>query len=107
MTKFSALRIMKPMNLWQSNRSISSACLMAMDTRIELMDGSMRTRSLSLREITTGFKSSSGDSFTSISGLLWRSTFCEEKFSRHMAAWSVRLTANKYGFSVADCKTER
>ena len=54
--------------------------------------------------MVTGLSSSSGDSLTSISGLLWRSTFCDEKFSRHMAACSVRLTANRYGFNVADCK---
>ena len=31
--------------------------------------------------------------FVSICGLLWRSTSCEEKFSRHMAASSVERTA--------------
>ena len=32
MTKFSALLIMNPINLWHNNFSISSACLMAIDT---------------------------------------------------------------------------
>ena len=78
-------------------------CLMAMETRMELMEGSTRTRSFSFLEMTTGLRSISGDSRTSISGLLCRSTFCEEKFSTHMAACSVRFTAIRYGFSVADC----
>ena len=55
-----------------------------------------------------GFKSITYPVFilllTSISGLLCRSTFCEEKFSTHMAACRVRFTAIRYGFSVADCK---
>ena len=41
MTKFSARLIMNPINLWHNNFSISSACLMAIDTRIEFMLGSI------------------------------------------------------------------
>ena len=52
MTKFSALRIINPINLWQSSFSISSACLMAMETRMELMEGSINTRSFSFLKIT-------------------------------------------------------
>lgn len=40
---------------------------------------------------------------TSTSGLLCRSTTCEEKFSRHSAACSVARTAFRYGRSVAVC----
>ena len=38
----------------------------------------------------------------SISGLLWRSTTCDPKFSRHIAAVSVDLTAVRYGRRVFD-----
>jgi len=40
---------------------------------------------------------------TSTSGLLCRSTFWEEKFSRHMAASSVDRTAARYVARVFDC----
>ena len=60
-TKFSARCIMKRANLWQRMRSISSACLILMLSRTELMDGSMSTRSFSLREIVSGLRSTSFD----------------------------------------------
>lgn len=82
MKKFSALIIMKRMNLWHRIFSISSACksksqhhshcswsevrandlptcLTAMLTLTELMDPSIRTFSLSLRLIITGWRSNS------------------------------------------------
>ena len=48
---------------------------MAIDIRIELIDGSIRTFSFSFLEITTGLSSNSGDSLTSTSGLLCLSTY--------------------------------
>ena len=60
-TKFSARIIMNLVNLAHNARSISSACLILMLSRTELIDGSMRTRSFSLREITSGFSSTSCD----------------------------------------------
>lgn len=38
----------------------------------------------------------------STSGLLWRSTTCDEKFSRVRAAVRVDLTAARYGLSTLD-----
>lgn len=52
---------MNRVNLWQRIFSISSACLMAMLNRMELTEGSMRTRSDSLRETMRGWRSTSGD----------------------------------------------
>lgn len=40
----------------------------------------------------------------STSGLLCLSTTCDEKFSRHIAAVRVDLTAARYGLSVLDFK---
>ena len=59
--KLSARCIMNRVNLWHSIRSISSACLILMLRRTELTDGSMSTRSFSLREMTSGFSSTSRD----------------------------------------------
>lgn len=150
MKKFSALIIMKRMNLWHRIFSISSACksnsqrwwsqagmkdpptcLTAMLTLTELMDPSIRTFSLSLRLIITGWRSSSllllktkkattQNSWicpehaglrwdagaprthrTSTSGLLCLSTTWEEKFSRQRAACRVARTALRYGRKVA------
>ena len=95
MRKFSALLIMKPVNLWQRSLSMSSACLIEMETLTELMLGSMRTFSLSFLEMMTGFRRTSGDYWISISGLLCLSTFWLEKFSRHMAASRVLLTQSR------------
>ena len=104
---------------------------MAIDNRKELTDGSMRTRSCSLRETMRGWSRTSGDAlFTvsfeysagkhlpigfvgdgvgrktdpaSTSGLLCLSTTCEEKFSNVRAAVRVLRTALRYGRSVLDC----
>jgi hypothetical protein len=59
--KLSALCIINLVNLWHRIRSISSACLIFMLIRIELTDGSMRTRSFSLREIVNGLRRTSFD----------------------------------------------
>ncbi len=58
-TKLSALIIMNLINLWQRIFSISSACLIDILTRIELMEASIRTFSFSFLLMTTGFRSSS------------------------------------------------
>ena len=100
---------------------------MAMLRRIELTDGSMRTRSDSLRDTTRGRRRTSGDVLgqvstarsslliciglvyissthaDSISGLLWRSTCCDAKFSKVRAAVRVARTALRYGRRVLDC----
>jgi len=99
--KFSARIIMNRMNFLQRIFSMSSACLTAMLIRTELMDVSMNTRSFSFLEMTTGVRRSSLLDLTSTSGLLCRSTTCEEKLSRHMAAVRVCLTAARYGLRVA------
>lgn len=65
--KFSARCIMNRVNLWQSIRSISSACLILMLSRMELIEGSMRTRSFSLREMVRGWRSTSLDALHRLS----------------------------------------
>ena len=57
--KLSARCIMNRVNLWHRIRSISSACLILILMRIELTEGSMRTRSFSLREIVNGLSRTS------------------------------------------------
>ena len=59
--KLSARCIINRVNLWQRIRSISSACLIFMLIRMELTEGSMRTRSFSLREIVNGLRRTSLD----------------------------------------------
>jgi len=61
MMKLSARPVIKRVNLWHKIFSISSACLIAMLTRTELMDGSIMTRSLSFREIVSGVSKTSLD----------------------------------------------
>ena len=56
MTNPSARMVMNLVNFLHKILSISSACLIQMDSRIELMDGSMRTRSDSLREMRRGWR---------------------------------------------------
>ena len=81
--KLSALCIMNRVNLWHRTRSISSACLILMLNRIELIEGSMSTRSFSLREMMRGLRSTSFDCLRS------RST------SRGARAWNdARLSPN-------------
>jgi hypothetical protein len=58
-TKFSARIIKKRVSLWARRVSISSACLILILMRRELMDGSIRTCSFSLRLIITGVKRAS------------------------------------------------
>ena len=58
-TKPSARIIMNLVNLWHRIFSISSACLIAMLSRMELTDGSIRTRSDSFRETITGWRTAS------------------------------------------------
>jgi len=58
-TKFSARCIMKRVNLWQRIFSISSACLILMLKRMELMELSMRTFSFSLRLMIRGVRRTS------------------------------------------------
>lgn len=67
MTNPSARIIMNRVNFLQRIFSISSACLMAMDKRRELTDGSMRTRSCSLRETMRGWSRTSGDALFTVS----------------------------------------
>lgn len=64
--KLSARCIRNRVNLWQSIRSISSACLILMLTRIELTEGSIRTRSFSFRDIVKGFSRTSFDPLRTI-----------------------------------------
>ena len=70
MIKFSARPVKNLVNLCAKIRSISSACLILILIRIELMDGSMRTCSFSLRAICSGFKTISEEVLSS-AGLLW------------------------------------
>jgi hypothetical protein len=59
--KPSARCIRNRVNLWHRIRSISSACLILMLTRIEFTEGSTSTRSFSFRDIVNGFRSTSLD----------------------------------------------
>ncbi|KAE9524714.1 hypothetical protein AGLY_014764 [Aphis glycines] len=70
MKKFSARFIMNRVNLSHNNRSISSHCLIAMLTRIEFIELSIKTRSRSLRLINIGVNINSLFVCISISGLL-------------------------------------
>lgn len=65
---------------------------------------SISTFSFSFLLIKIGVNSSSLLIRTSTSGLLCLSTIWDEKFSKHIAAFRVRLTAVKYGFKVPDWK---
>lgn len=55
----SARCIRNRVNLWHKFSSISSACLILIETRTELMDGSIRQYSFSVRETYTLFNNSS------------------------------------------------
>ncbi|KAJ1558414.1 hypothetical protein HK096_001080 [Nowakowskiella sp. JEL0078] len=106
-------------------RSTSSACLILMLTLTELMEPSISTFSFSLRLTTTGVRRTSfeplhskketrklgenernkaveGKYLDSTSGLLCRSTCCDEKLLRQRAAVRVERTAARYGRSVFD-----
>jgi hypothetical protein len=60
-TKPSARIVMNLVNFLHKILSISSACLMHIESRIELMDGSMRTFSDSFREMVSALRRTSGD----------------------------------------------
>lgn len=70
MKKLSALCSKKRVNLCTRMFSISSACLILMLMRTELMDGSMSTRSFSLRATVSGVNRTSGLVRASTSGTL-------------------------------------
>ncbi len=57
--KLSARCIINLVNLWHRILSISSACLILMLRRIELIDGSIKTRSFSFLEIVNGLSRTS------------------------------------------------
>ena len=96
----SLLCMRKRVNLWQRISSISSACLMLMETRTEFTDGSIRQRSCSVLQIVIGLRRSSLDARVSTSGLLWRSTVWEGKLRMQEPASRVDLTQFRYGRSV-------
>lgn len=106
MKKFSARIIKNRIIFLHKIISISSACLILIDTLTEFTDPSINTFSFLFREMITGASSNSVLPIVSISGLLCRSTSCDEKFSRHIAACSVDLTAARYVARVFDCKEE-
>lgn len=83
--KFSARCIMNRVNLWHSIRSISSACLILMLSRMELIEGSMRTRSFSLREMVRGWRS------TSLDALRGLSTHRRIEIGTHVRCFDLRL----------------
>lgn len=60
-TKLSARPVMKRVNLWHRMRSMSSACLILIDSRMELTEGSIRTFSVSDRVMVRGVRRTSGD----------------------------------------------
>jgi len=73
--------------------SISSACLIEMLTRTELMLVSMKTFSFSFLATVSGVSKTSGDVWASISGTLCRSAVCDAKLDRHRAAVKLARTA--------------
>ncbi len=120
---FSDRCIRKRVNLWQRISSMSSDCLIRIETRTELTEASIKHDSLSDREIITGFKVNSllclqkkmnsswfrqfkmdvvNSYFNSTSGLLCLSTIWEGKFRMQTAAFKVAFTVSKYGFKAPD-----
>ena len=117
----------KRVNLWHKIRSTSSACLIAMLTRTELIEVSIKhflllraadrdrvqlelfaspgtrretpTVRRCYRAIPSQRRAHGGGRRAPIStsGLLCRSTSCDGKFRRHSEAVSVLLTQSKYG----------
>lgn len=77
--------------------SISSACLILILMRTELMLGSIRTRSFSFLAIVRGVRSTSGEVWASISGTLWRSAVWEAKLDKVRAAVKLLRTHCRYG----------
>lgn len=103
-TNASARIIKNLVNLCARICSISSACLILMENRTELIDGSIRTCSEALRAMTRGVRRTSGVEPASISGTLWRSATWEAKGSRVRAAVREERTAERYGRRVLDCE---
>ena len=73
---------------------------MRIEIRVELIDGSIKVDSLSVRVIVIGVKRSSLLLRSSTSGLLCLSTVWEGKFRKHRAASRVDRIQVKYGLSV-------
>ena len=67
--------------------------------RTELILGSMKTFSFSLRETVSGFNSASGEDAASISGTLCLSAVCDAKLESVKAAVSEDRTHWRYGRS--------
>lgn len=99
----SALCVKNRVNLCTRIFSISSACLIFKLMRTELIEGSMRTRSFSLRAIISGLSKTSGEVWASISGTLCRSEVCDAKFESVRAEVREERTAWRYGRSDWDC----
>lgn len=95
--KLSARPVMNLVNLWQRIFSISSACLMAMLTRTELMDGSIRTRSLSFREMVRGVRRTS---FVELHPRGWRGSMVggEEINGKYRRGEQGKNTSNSRSF---------
>lgn len=95
--KDSARCVKKRVNLWTRICSISSACLILMLIRMLFIDGSIKTRSFSLRATVKGVRSTSGDVRASTSGTLCRSAVWDAKLERQSAAVKLLRTAWRYG----------
>lgn len=103
-TNCSARCCRNAVNLCARMRSISSLCLIRIDTLVELIDGSINVDSLSVRVMVIGVRRSSLLLRSSTSGRLCRSTVCEGKFRKQRAASRVDLMHVKYGRSVFACR---
>lgn len=93
MKKLSALCVKNLVNLCTRICSISSACLILMLIRTELMEGSINTLSVSFRLTVKGLSRTSGDEAASTSGTLCRSEAWDAKLLRERAAVSDVRTA--------------
>ena len=116
--------------MWHKICSISSCCLILIDTLTELIDDSIKHFSFSVRATITELSNNSLfplktyiwyyymmqkksiqiinseliTHFSSTSGLLCLSTFWEGKFRIHAEACNVLLTASKYGLKTLICE---
>lgn len=102
--KLSARCIKNRVNLWHRIRSISSACLILMLTRIEFTEGSMNTRSFSFRDIVSGFRSTS---LEPLRGRSERTEYSERMRSRSLDLGFV-VTLDDLGEKnvIASCRPE-
>ena len=82
-------------SLRASRASSSSAFLMEMEIRTELMEDSTSTRSCSVRATTIGGRQYGESIPPSTSGVLYRSTCSDGNDWRHSTAVSVCRTASK------------